>query len=104
MWSTATKQLNQSIITSNKDMQFHLSSEKDYLVFAQWSKFTPLKERTCRPIRNGKRILCKDVLTFSFTVDGIEELVGRFEYFDLNIRNRSAEFGYTVNPKFSKFF
>ena len=83
-------------------MQFHLSSEKDYSVFARWSRFTPLKERTCRPIRNGKRILSKDVFTFSFTVYGIEELVGRFEYFDLNIRNRSAEFGYTVNPKFRR--
>jgi RimJ/RimL family protein N-acetyltransferase len=32
-------------------------------------------------------------------MDGIDELAGRFAYFDINPRNRSAEFGYTVNPK-----
>ncbi len=32
-------------------------------------------------------------------MDGLEEPVGRFRYFDINPRNRSAEFGYTINPK-----
>ena len=35
-------------------------------------------------------------------MDGIDELVGRFNYFDLNMRNHSAEFGYIVNPKFRR--
>lgn len=32
-------------------------------------------------------------------IDGIDELVGWFEYFNLNPRNHSAEFGYMVNPQ-----
>jgi len=34
------------------------------------------------------------------SVDGVDEPMGRFRYFDLNPRSRSAEFGYTVNPQF----
>ena len=84
-------------------MLFELATDRYDRVFAEWSKFSPLEERTCRPVLNGKRISpSKDVVKIAFTIDGIDELVGKFEYFDLNPRNRSAEFGYTVNPKFRR--
>jgi [ribosomal protein S5]-alanine N-acetyltransferase len=82
-------------------MQFELASEEDKRVFARWSQVSRLEERTCRPILNGKRVAPgSEVVTFSFVMDGIDELVGRFAYFDLNPRNHSVEFGYTVNPQF----
>jgi [ribosomal protein S5]-alanine N-acetyltransferase len=82
-------------------MQFELASEEDNRVFAMWSQVSRLEERTCRPILNAKRVAPgSEVVTFSFVMDGIDELVGRFAYFDLNPRNHSVEFGYTVNPQF----
>jgi [ribosomal protein S5]-alanine N-acetyltransferase len=82
-------------------MQFELASEVDKRVFAMWSQVSRLEEQTCRPILNGKRVAPgSEVVTFSFVMDGSDELVGRFAYFDLNPRNHSAEFGYTVNPQF----
>jgi RimJ/RimL family protein N-acetyltransferase len=82
-------------------MQFELASDNHERIFATWSQVSPLEERTCRPILNGKRVSPnREVVTFSFVIDGIEELVGRFAYFDINTRNHSAEFGYAVNPRF----
>jgi RimJ/RimL family protein N-acetyltransferase len=84
-------------------MQFELASNEHEDVFAMWSQFGRLEERTCRPILNSKRVPpSSEFVTFSFTTDGIEGLVGRFTYFDFNPRNHSAEFGYTVNPKFRR--
>jgi [ribosomal protein S5]-alanine N-acetyltransferase len=82
-------------------MQFEPASDEHNRVFVQWSQLSRLQERTCRPILNGKRVPpCSDVITLTFSVDGVSELVGRFQYFDFNVRNQSAEFGYMVNPKF----
>jgi [ribosomal protein S5]-alanine N-acetyltransferase len=84
-------------------MQFELASNEDECVFATWSQSSRLEEQTCRPVLNGKRVPpSSEVVRFSFVMEGIDELVGRFSYFDINIRNRSAEFGYTVNPKFRR--
>jgi [ribosomal protein S5]-alanine N-acetyltransferase len=87
------------MIVSN--LQFELASTKHHDVFAEWKKFTRLEEQTCRSMIDGKRVIpSNDVVIFAFTIPGIDELVGKFQYFDFNVRNRSAEFGYTVNPKF----
>ncbi len=72
-------------------------------MFATWSQVSRLDERTCRPILNGKPTRRSDeVVTFSFRMDGIDELVGRFSYFDMNVRSHSAEFGYMVNPQYRR--
>jgi [ribosomal protein S5]-alanine N-acetyltransferase len=82
------------------DIQFELASTEHECVFATWSQTSRIEERTCRSVLNGKRIPpSNEVITFSFLMDGIDELVGRFAYFDINTRNHSAEFGYTINPK-----
>ncbi|MHC5814569.1 MAG: GNAT family N-acetyltransferase [Nostoc sp.] len=43
--------------------------------------------------------MSEKVIIFAFLMDGLEEPVGKFKYFDINPRNRSAEFEYTINPK-----
>jgi RimJ/RimL family protein N-acetyltransferase len=84
-------------------MQFELASNEHEYVFATWSQVGRFEERTCRPIFNGKRVPpSNEVITFSLMMDGIDGLVGRFAYFDINLRNRSAEFGYMVNPRFRR--
>jgi [ribosomal protein S5]-alanine N-acetyltransferase len=81
-------------------MQFELASDEDKRVFAMWSQVGRLEERTCRPILDGKRVPSDNVVvTFSFAMEGIDGLVGRFSYFNLNLRNHSAEFGYTIHPQ-----
>lgn len=81
-------------------MQFELASDEDQHVFTTWSQIGRLDERTCRPVIDGKRVPSNnEVVTFSFMMEGFDGLVGRFTYFDLNPRNHSAEFGYTINPQ-----
>lgn len=70
-------------------------------VFNEWNQFSRLEERTCRPVVNGKRISPNTApITWAFFIDGVDEVAGRFHYFDFNPRNQSAEFGYMVNPRF----
>lgn len=86
-------------------MQLELVSDEHKQVFSTWFQLDRLEEHTCRPIIDidGRRVYRSDeVVAFAFKMDGIDELVGRFTYFDLNSRNHSAEFGYTVNPKFRR--
>jgi [ribosomal protein S5]-alanine N-acetyltransferase len=82
-------------------MYFEQASDGHHCIFAAWRQGSRLEERTCRPVIEGRKVSpCSEVITFTFLVDEIEEPVGRFDYFDINSRNRSAEFGYTVNPNY----
>jgi [ribosomal protein S5]-alanine N-acetyltransferase len=82
-------------------MRFEQASDEDLCAFTEWRQCDRLEEHTCRPVVNGKRIpQSNSIITWSFFIDGVDEPVGRFRYFDINPRNRSAEFGYAVNPKF----
>src|ERR1043166_6173734 len=50
------------------------------------------------PVINGKRI-SPDSKPLQFTLlDNSNTPVGLFQFFNYNIRNRSGEFGYRVNP------
>lgn len=70
-------------------------------VFTEWRKCDRIEEQTCRPIIKGKRIPpSHECIILVFFINGIEEPVGKFTYFDVNPRNKFAEFGYIVNPKF----
>jgi GNAT superfamily N-acetyltransferase len=84
-------------------MRFEQVSSVYRQVFAEWNQSCRLEERTCRPVVNGKRI-SPDIapITWAFFADGVDEIAGRFHYFDVNPRNQSAEFGYMVNPKFRR--
>ena len=80
-------------------MQLKPASDEHRHLFAQWSQYSRLEERTCRPVVHGKRVPPSDqVVTLAFFTNDGDEPIGRFVYFDINPRNRSAEFGYIVNP------
>ena len=82
-------------------MHFELASNEHKSIFSVWSQSSRLEERTCRPVINGQRVPpCSDVITLSFLDDETGEPMGQFVYFDINPRNASAEFGYTVNPSY----
>ncbi|MBD2101629.1 GNAT family N-acetyltransferase [Leptolyngbya sp. FACHB-261] len=84
-------------------MRFERASHDHHNIFSEWNQFNRLEERTCRPVIDGKRMPPNaQVVTLSFFLSGADEPVGRFNYFDLNPHNRSAEFGYMVNPKFRR--
>ena len=82
-------------------MRFEPATDEHRPVFTEWCKVNPLEQRTCRPVVDGKRIPPDNITTMCwiFWVHGIEEPIGRFTYFDINPRNRSAEFGYMINPR-----
>lgn len=68
-------------------------------MFAAWNRVSRLEERTCRPIIDGHRAApVSPVVTLACFIEGVASPVGRFVYFDVNPRNRSAEFGYIVHP------
>jgi RimJ/RimL family protein N-acetyltransferase len=82
-------------------MWIEAASAEHQRAFDEWGKCDRLETKTCRPIIDGKRISAShEAIVFAFLADGLEEPVGRFRYFDINPRNRSAEFGYTVNPTY----
>jgi len=73
----------------------------DMAAFENWGKNSRIEERTCRPIEDGKRLPSStEVHSLTFIMEGFEEPVGKFTYFDHNPRNRSCEFGYTINPRY----
>ena len=83
-------------------MQFCLATDQHRAIFQAWNRDSRLEERTCRPIVDGKRVAPDNrVVTLAFFQEDTDqsELVGRFVYFDINPRNRSAEFGYIVSPE-----
>jgi RimJ/RimL family protein N-acetyltransferase len=74
---------------------------EDERIIATWRSRDRLEMLTCRPVVNGKRIPANpEVIAWMFWREGLAEPVGRFTYFDVNPRNRSAEFGYRVNPDY----
>jgi hypothetical protein len=86
---------------NDKTMRIEPASSRDESIFNEWGKFDRIETKTCRPVMDGKRIHPNSkAVILTFFIDEIEEPVGRFRYFDINPRNRSAEFGYTVNPKY----
>ena len=79
------------------------ATEEHGAIFSRWNAASRLEETTCRPIVKGKRVAPDDrVVTLAFFHEAVShaEPVGRFIYFDLNPRNRSAEFGYFVSPDY----
>lgn len=82
-------------------MRIEPATAEDKTRFEEWRSRDRLEEKTCRPIRQGKRVpRSRQCTILAFFRDGIDEPVGKFTYFDVNPRNQSAEFGYTVNPNF----
>jgi [ribosomal protein S5]-alanine N-acetyltransferase len=84
-----------------KKVKFLTATESDLLIFAGWRESDRPESVTCRPIIDGRRIPPTDRRDiFAFFVSESIEPVGKVVFFDHNPRNRSVEFGYTVNPAF----
>ena len=83
------------------NLRFELMTSSQATAATQWNDTSRLEEHTCRPVANGVRLPPTDrKLNLVFFDEGISEAVGRVQCFDFNSRNRSAEFGYSVNPLF----
>ncbi|NLI78529.1 MAG: GNAT family N-acetyltransferase [Candidatus Riflebacteria bacterium] len=66
---------------------------------ASWPDPGRPEERTCRPVVAGKRLPPGGgVWHLHLCLAAERKAVGRFTWFDVNPRNRSAEFGYLVHP------
>lgn len=66
---------------------------------AIWPDPGRIEERTCRPVVAGKRLPPDGgVWHLHLCLTAGRKVVGRFTWFDVNPRNRSAEFGYLVHP------
>ncbi|MDZ8054951.1 MAG: GNAT family protein [Aulosira sp. ZfuCHP01] len=67
--------------------------------FRCWQHQERLEPMTCRPVVDGQRVPpSNEVVTYGFFVADRSQPVGKFAYFDVNPRNRSAEFGYRIHP------
>lgn len=84
---------------TNDRLRFETMSSSQAMAVTQWKEPTRLEERTCRPVANGNRLPPTDrKINLIFFEEGMSEAVGKVQCFDFNSRNRSAEFGYCVNP------
>lgn len=81
-------------------MKIQLSTKAHRELFRDWQKEKRKEETTCREIKNGKRFVNPEILSFSFFVGNTEEPVGKFNCFSINKRNKSCECGYAVNPRY----
>lgn len=79
-----------------------LSNNEDNEEFIKWSKQDSIFDLTCRPISCDLKRISPDnrVVRLSFFIEGVCNSIGRFSYFDINSRNNTAEFGYSLNPEY----
>jgi ribosomal-protein-alanine N-acetyltransferase len=81
-------------------MTLQIATAEHEKLFAAWRQADRLETLTCRPVLSGQRLpVSSEIITWVFLTPESQEPAGRFFYFDVNPRNRSAEFGYSVNPK-----
>ena len=76
-------------------------SNEDLAKIQLWNERDRIELQTCRPVLNNSPVKrTNDVFNFLFYIDEITDPAGKIFYFDVNERNRSCEFGYTVNPDY----
>ena len=81
-------------------MKISKATKKNRETFREWGQASCIEERTCRPVKNGRHVPGTDkVLRLAYYVAGHKAPVGKFDVFDFNSRNRSAEFGIMVDPE-----
>ena len=81
-------------------MDVRLASEKDLERARIWRQAQPLETMTCRPVtpQGGRVAPSERCVTCVASLEHGGEPLGRFTLFDFNPRNRSAEFGYLIDP------
>ena len=76
-----------------------MAAPEHQALFRDWLGQERLELMTCRPVINNKRVPpSNEVITLAFFDGEDENPVGKFSYFDVNPRNKSAEFGYRIDP------
>ncbi|HMS66156.1 MAG TPA: GNAT family protein [Ignavibacteria bacterium] len=81
-------------------MRTEIVTKEELCKISSWTGADRLEIITCRPVKDGKRIPpSSDYLEFLFYSEISNEPGGKFTLFNFNDRNRSAEFGYIVNPE-----
>ncbi len=81
-------------------MKIQRSTKKHQELFKEWREKSRMEETTCREIRNGKHFTDPSILSYTFFAKGIKEPAGKFNYSNINKRNKSCECGYAINPKY----
>mgnify|MGYP002681735334 CR=1 FL=1 len=82
------------------NMRIRRATERDLEIIKSWASVGRLEERTCRPVKNGRHVPSSGkVVRLAYFVDGQKNPVGKFDVFDFNTRNRSAEFGIMIDPE-----
>lgn len=82
-------------------MPFKILDKESAELVSQWHQSYRLEEMTCREIVDGKRIVrLNESVNFIYFTEDNSDAVGNIFYFDINDRNKSAEFGYVINPLF----
>jgi len=80
-------------------IRIKVSTPEHLALFKNWRQQDRLEWMTCRSVVDGQRVPPSDeVVTYTFFVADQSKPVGKFAYFDVNLRNRSAEFGYVIHP------
>ena len=101
-----------SMVIEGERVKLTQLSDQDFLVTYEWfTKSDPCRQ-TCRPItqldphsaldRFRLRLKMKELQSFAVRRKSDNALLGRVTYFDVNVRNRSAEIGYLLGPEYRK--
>ncbi len=87
-------------------------TENDLIIYHKWFLESEPQRITCRPLgdfsleavikRYAERFSSEKIRHFAARRIDDNEFLGRVTYFDLNTRNRSAEIGFLIGPKFQK--
>ncbi len=82
-------------------MRIRRATKRDLEMIKAWGSVGRMEERTCRPVKNGRHVPSSGkVVRLVYLADGLKKPVGKFDVFDFNPRNRSAEFGIMIDPEF----
>lgn len=80
-------------------MKIQHATKKHKVLFKEWREEGRMEEITCREIKDGKHFTDSTVFSLSFFIKNTKEPVGKFDYFNINKRNKSCECGYMISPK-----
>ena len=81
------------------EIRFDPANPPQEELFQGWGRATRLEERTCRPVVDGRRVPpSQEIVQLACFLPGEGVPCGRVTVFDFNPRNRSAEFGFLIDP------
>lgn len=81
-------------------MYLRPATSSDDKIFASWRAHLRIETMTCRPISPSRKrqSVVTPTLRCALSIDPDGEPMASFSVFDYNSRNRSAEFGFVMDP------